>query len=200
MSKKLVRVVNRLGPFYLSEILGTKVVLRGKKVGNLSDLVIVDGELMAEVSHLYVNRPLGDPALVIPWDRVRSLRKKEIVVDIDSVDKYVVDIKQRGAELGIKVAHDLDELLACSDIVTIHIPYSPATHHFLDEKRIAAMKKGSVLINTSRGDVIDGAALLKALKEKQLSGAGLDVFHNEPPVEDWEKEFVGGGRKTSYRR
>ncbi len=94
MSKKLVRVVNRLGPFYLSEILGTKVVLRGKKVGNLSDLVIVDGELMAEVSHLYVNRPLGDPALVIPWDRVRSLRKKEIVVDIDSVDDYVVDINK----------------------------------------------------------------------------------------------------------
>ena len=72
MSKKLVRVINRVGPFFLTEILGTKVILRGKKIGNLSDLVIIDGELMAEVSHLYVSRPFGDPALVIPWDKVRN--------------------------------------------------------------------------------------------------------------------------------
>jgi magnesium transporter len=95
MSKDLVRIKNRVGPFYLTEILDTKVILRGKKIGNLSDLVIVDGELMAEVSHLYVSRPLGDPALVIPWDKVETMRKKRIVIDIESVDKYVVDVNQR---------------------------------------------------------------------------------------------------------
>jgi D-3-phosphoglycerate dehydrogenase len=108
----------------------------------------------------------------------------------DVIGYDVVDISQRGAELGIKVTNHLEELLACSDIVTIHVPYLPTTHHFLDEKRISSMKKGSILINTSRGNIIDGSALLRALREKQLSGAGLDVFHNEPPAEDWEKELV----------
>lgn len=95
MSNKVVRIINRVGPFFLTEILGTKVMLRGKKVGNLSDLVIIDGELVAEVSHLYVSRPLGDPALVIPWDRVQTMRKNGIVIDIDSVDNYVVDTNKR---------------------------------------------------------------------------------------------------------
>jgi len=95
MSNKVVRVINRVGPFFLTEILGTKVILRGKKIGNLSDLVIIEGELMAEVSHLYVSRPLGDPALVIPWDRVQTMRKNGIVIDIESVDNYVVDTNQR---------------------------------------------------------------------------------------------------------
>ncbi|HXZ94892.1 MAG TPA: magnesium transporter MgtE, partial [Dehalococcoidia bacterium] len=80
--------------YFLSEQLGAKVILAGKKVGTLADLVIIDGDVAAEVSHLYVNRPLGDPALVIPWDKVLSMHKKEIVIDIESVDKYVVDINQ----------------------------------------------------------------------------------------------------------
>ncbi|HXZ30106.1 MAG TPA: CBS domain-containing protein [Dehalococcoidia bacterium] len=94
MSAKPVRVINRVEPFYLSEILGTKIMLGEKKVGNLADLVIIDGELTAEVSHLYVSRPLGDPALVIPWDKVMSVRKRDIIIDIESVDKYVVDINR----------------------------------------------------------------------------------------------------------
>jgi len=102
----------------------------------------------------------------------------------------IVDISQRAAELGMELARDLNDLLARSDIVTVHVPYSQATHHLLDEKRIAAMKRGSIIINTSRGDIVDGQALLKALKEKHLSGAGLDVFHTEPPREDWEKELI----------
>jgi magnesium transporter len=80
--------------YFLSEIVGAKVTLRGKKVGNLADLVIIDGDLMAEVSHLYVSRPFGDPALVIPWDKVRNLTRKEVTIDIDSVDNYLVDIKR----------------------------------------------------------------------------------------------------------
>src|SRR5207247_10201704 len=77
-----------------------------------------------------------------------------------------------------------------SDIVTIHVPYSPQTHHLLNEARLRMMRKGSHLINTSRGDIVEGAALLRLLKEGHLAGAGLDVFHMEPPADDWEKELV----------
>jgi CBS domain-containing protein/sporulation protein YlmC with PRC-barrel domain len=91
------RVITKNGPgqsFFLGEIIGAKVMLRGKKVGNLADLVIIDGDLVAEVSHLYVSRPMGDPALVIPWDKVRNLTRKEITIDIDSADNYVVDVSK----------------------------------------------------------------------------------------------------------
>jgi CBS domain-containing protein len=77
--------------YFLSEVIRAKVNLRGKKVGNLADFVIIDGDLVAEVSHLYVSRPFGDPALVIPWDNVRSMNRREVTIDIDSVDNYVVD-------------------------------------------------------------------------------------------------------------
>jgi D-3-phosphoglycerate dehydrogenase len=52
------------------------------------------------------------------------------------------------------------------------------------------MKRTAIIINPSRGDIIDGEALLLALKENRLGGAGLDVFHKEPPVDDWEKQLV----------
>lgn len=73
----------------------------------------------------------------------------------------------------------LDELLISSDIVTIHVPSSPSTHHLLNLSNILKMKKGSLLINTSRGDVIATDALYKAISENHLAGAGLDVLEEE---------------------
>jgi len=74
--------------------------------------------------------------------------------------------------------------------VTIHVPYMPATHHLLNEQMINEMKQGAILVNPSRGDIVDEQALLKQLKAGKLGGAGLDVFHKEPPVDEWEKEMV----------
>jgi len=73
----------------------------------------------------------------------------------------------------------LEKLLKESDIVTLHVPLNKHTFHLIDRKRISLMKKGSVLINTSRGPVVDTFALLSALKSGKLSGAGLDVLEEE---------------------
>jgi (S)-sulfolactate dehydrogenase len=74
----------------------------------------------------------------------------------------------------------LDELLAESDAVTLHVPLVPETRHLIDADRIAAMRPGAVLINTARGGVVDEPALAAALRAGQLAGAALDVFEHEP--------------------
>lgn len=73
-----------------------------------------------------------------------------------------------------------DELLTQADIVTIHVPYSPATHHLIGEQELEKMKPTSILINASRGGVVDDAALINALRSGKIAAAGLDVFENEP--------------------
>lgn len=76
----------------------------------------------------------------------------------------------------------LDELLARADILTLHIPYSPATHHLIGAAELAKMKPTAILINAARGGVVDDAALIAALKEGRVAAAGLDVFEGEPAL------------------
>jgi lactate dehydrogenase-like 2-hydroxyacid dehydrogenase len=76
----------------------------------------------------------------------------------------------------------LDALLAESDIVTIHTPYSSATHHLIGADELAKMKTGALLIHAARGGVVDDLALISALKAGRLGGAGLDVFEGEPKL------------------
>ncbi len=75
---------------------------------------------------------------------------------------------------------DLDTLFKTADIVTIHVPLIPATKHLVNEEKLRLMKKTAILINTARGGVVDTEALVKALKEGWIAGAGLDVFEEEP--------------------
>jgi glyoxylate reductase len=77
---------------------------------------------------------------------------------------------------------ELDELLAESDFVSIHVALTPETRHLFDRERLRRMKPTAVLVNTSRGPVIDEAALVEALRDSDLFAAGLDVFENEPEV------------------
>jgi glyoxylate reductase len=74
----------------------------------------------------------------------------------------------------------LDQMLARMDIVSVNCPHTPATFHLLSARRIKLMKPDAYLVNTSRGEVIDEAAMIRALESGEIAGAGLDVFENEP--------------------
>ncbi len=78
----------------------------------------------------------------------------------------------------------LEELLGASDIISLHCPYSPRTHHLLNADNIRLIKRGALLINTARGGLIDPAALTQALDEGILAGAGLDVLEGEELLKD----------------
>ncbi|MBI3032584.1 hydroxyacid dehydrogenase [Candidatus Woesearchaeota archaeon] len=83
----------------------------------------------------------------------------------------------------------LPTLLKKSDIITIHVPYTKETHHLIDKNAVKHMKKGVILINTSRGSVIETEALLYGLKKKIIAGAGLDVLEAESFIQD-EKRLL----------
>jgi glyoxylate reductase len=86
-----------------------------------------------------------------------------------------VEERRLGAAYG-----DLDDLLAASDFVSIHVPYSSGTHHLIGERELKLMKPTAMLINTSRGSAIDEEALVRALRAGWVAGAGLDVHEQEP--------------------
>ncbi|KJS81674.1 MAG: hypothetical protein JM58_16515 [Peptococcaceae bacterium BICA1-8] len=85
------------------------------------------------------------------------------------------------AELNIKYM-PLDELIQKADVISVHCPLTPETHHLINEKRLKAMKPSAYLINTARGPVVEEKALLEALKAGEIKGAALDVFEFEPKV------------------
>jgi D-3-phosphoglycerate dehydrogenase len=149
------------GKWAKAELMGNE--LKGKTIG----VVGAAGRIGLEVARIAAQ---GFGAQVVGYD--------------------VIDFTERGRQVGIRVASQLSDLLRESDIVTIHVPYLKSTHHLIDEKALNTMKKGAVLVNTSRGDIVDGEALLRLLKSGKLSAAGLDVFHKEPPVDEWEKELT----------
>ncbi len=85
---------------------------------------------------------------------------------------------------GFSYAASLEEVLAAADIVTLHVPATPETHHLINLENITKFKKGALLINTARGDVIDPEALIKGLNEGYISGAGLDVLEGEHELKE----------------
>jgi glyoxylate reductase len=125
-----------------------------------------------------------------------ELRGKQLgIVGFGRIGRAVA---ARAAAFGVRVAYfartpqsagvegaepmQLDRLLATSDIVSLHCPLTPDTHHLIDQTALARMKRSAYLINASRGPVVDEAALAWALKNRLIAGAGLDVYENEPAV------------------
>ncbi|MFA4999176.1 MAG: NAD(P)-dependent oxidoreductase [Parcubacteria group bacterium] len=90
-----------------------------------------------------------------------------------------------------------EELLSASNVITFHVPELPTTFHMLNMENINLVKKGALVINTARGSVIETAAIVKALDEGIVGGAGLDVLEEEVLTKD-EREFLIGGRKGEH--
>lgn len=82
-----------------------------------------------------------------------------------------------------------DELLACADVITLHVPATSETYHLLSVKTFARMKDGVVIINTARGSLIDSLALIQALHSGKVAGVGLDVLPDEPLIRE-EAELI----------
>lgn len=86
--QKIQQLASTQTDYFLTDLIGTKVVGKGKKIGKLSDLIIVESGNMPEVIQIFVGRPFGDPSLLIPWDKVKSITDNEITVDIENIKKY----------------------------------------------------------------------------------------------------------------
>ncbi len=123
-----------------------------------------------------------------------DLRGRQLgIVGFGRIGRAVAD---RASGFGMKIAHvrrpsepagtngamTLDELLATSDVVSLHVPLTSETRHLIDQAALARMKRSAYLINTARGPVIDEAALAWALRNRMIAGAALDVYEREPEV------------------
>jgi len=121
------------------------------------------------------------------------------IIGMGQIGSALAKICEQG--LGMKILYfsrsqknveSLEELLKISDVVSLHVPLTPETKHLIGQKELSSMKKTAILINTARGAVIDELALAKALQEKWIAGAGLDVFEDETKlVTESEKILYG---------
>jgi D-lactate dehydrogenase len=93
----------------------------------------------------------------------------------------------------------LEQLLAQSDVISLHAPYTPRTHHLINRDTLKLMKRGAILINTSRGGLVDTAALVWALEEDILAGAGLDVLEGEELIKE-EKQLLANQESAEKLR
>ncbi len=107
--------------------------------------------------------------------RAKGFEMEVLYTDVKSAPKEIEN------KLGTEFV-SLGELLSTSDFVTIHIPLLPETRHLIGEKELRMMKKSAYLINAARGSLIDEQALVKALQEKWIAGAALDVYEDEPDL------------------
>jgi D-3-phosphoglycerate dehydrogenase len=104
-------------------------------------------------------------------------------IRITAFDPYITasDFRRRGAVR----AGSLEELLRCSDILSLHVPLTDETRNMIGDREIALLPRGAILMNTCRGEVLDLPAALKRLKAGHLAGIALDVYDSEPPENDW---------------
>lgn len=131
---------------------------------------------------LQIPRLMGQTLGFIGFGRVAratARRAKAFGLHLKAYDPYVEELTL--SALGVEPA-SLSDVLSTSDFVSMHLPDTPETRGFLKEHHFRQMKKNALFITTGRGPTVNEAALIKALEEKWIAGAGLDVFENEPSV------------------
>ena len=125
------------------------------------------GKILGIVGLGRIGRRIGELA--------RELGMSILIYDVITIPQDVID------RLNCRVV-DLDHLFSSADYVTLHVPMTEQTRHLVDSRRLSLMKKGSFIINASRGGVVDEGALAQALRDGRIAGAALDVFETEPPT------------------
>ena len=137
-------------------------------------------------SHVVPLRRLRDEVFgIVGLGRIgtaAAVRAKALGMEVIFFDPYKSDGYDKA--LGVRRVETLDELLRQAMVVSCHCPLTPETHHIINADAIQKMPRGSYLINTSRGGVVDVTAIPAAIAEGHLAGAGIDVLPQEPPPED----------------
>jgi D-3-phosphoglycerate dehydrogenase len=122
---------------------------------------------------------------IVGFGRIgQEVAKRAKALEMEVLAYDVIDIDNQCKECGAKIA-TLDEIIEKSDYISLHVPLLPQTKGMIGAAEFEKMKSTAFLINTARGGVVDEDALLQALDEGKIAGAGLDVFENEPPT-DWK--------------
>jgi D-3-phosphoglycerate dehydrogenase len=113
--------------------------------------------------------------------RVAQICRGAFSMRVLAHDPYVSP--ERAAELGVELA-EIDDVVRAADFLSVHTPLTPETRNVVSRARIALMKPGAFVVNCARGGLVDESALVEALREGRISGAGIDVFEQEPPPAD----------------
>lgn len=144
--------------------------------------------------HTYVGQEVSGKTIgVIGFGKIGQLVAEKCMyglgMNVIAYDPYVKEVKQKGVEL----IENVELIYEQADFITLHLPYNSLLHHIIDGSILKKMKKSTYLINCARGGLIDEIALAEAIKNKEIAGAGIDVFEIEPPAKDhilWGLENV----------
>ena len=137
-------------------------------------------------THMLGTKVTGKTLGLVGFGRIAQAvaKKAHFGFDMDIIYYDPFEIPAEVAKkYNARCCKSVEELLPEADFVSLHCPGGKKTHHLLNKERIALMKPSACLINTARGDVIDNQALIDALGEKQIAGAGLDVYEGEPNLD-----------------
>ena len=171
---------------------------RGITVTNTPDVLTDATADFTMALMLAVTRRLGEGERMVrrgdwkgwAFDQLLGMQLRGKQLGIVGFGRIGRAVAARAAAFGMTVVHSLrsgeglalDRLLATSDVVSLHVPLSPDTRHLIGQPELARMKRSAYLINTTRGLVVDEAALAWALKNRIISGAALDVYEREPEI------------------
>jgi len=158
------------------------LMLAAAKQGLVYDAALRSGDWWQTRESAHTIELYEKTVLVVGFGRIGSRvapRCRAFGMDVMVCDPYIPQAAI--SEAGYTPAPDFTAVLSQVDIVTLHTPLNDETYHMIDASALASMKKGALLVNTSRGSVVDGDALSAAIVSAHIFAAGLDVFEEEPP-------------------